>query len=209
MFITFEGIDLSGKSTQIKLLKNYLEQKKKKVISVREPGGTGISEKIRDILLDKDHLKMEYLTEFLLFSSSRQQLTKEIILPHLRKKYFVLSDRYYDSSTAYQGYGGKIDLKIINSINKIATDGLIPDLTILINISIDECIKRKKLMKKTEDRIEQKKISYYNKVIKGYLQIANSNRKRFIIIDGKKPVDEIHNEIVSSVYKVKNEKLNL
>ena len=201
MFITFEGIDLSGKSTQIKLLKKYLEQKKKKVISVREPGGTVISEKIRDILLDKEHLKMEYLTEFLLFSASRQQLTKEVIMPHLKKKYFVLSDRYYDSSSAYQGYGGMLDLNIIKKINTIATDGLVPDLTFLINISIDECVRRKKLMKKTEDRIEQKKISYYKKVSEGYLKIADNNKRRFVVIDGNRSVEEIHNEIVSHIVK--------
>jgi dTMP kinase len=199
MFITFEGIDLSGKSTQIKLLKKYLEQNKKKVLSVREPGGTIISEKIRDILLDKKHLKMEYLTEFLLFSASRQQLTKEVILPHLKKKYFVLSDRYYDSSAAYQGYGGMLDLNMIKKINKIATEGLVPDLTFLINISIEECIRRKKLMKKTEDRIEQKKISYYKKVIAGYLKIADNNNKRFVVIDGNRSVEEIHDEIVSHI----------
>src|SRR6188508_1893129 len=102
MFITFEGIDISGKSTQIKLLEKFLKNKKKKVISVREPGGTPISEKIRDILLDKKNLNMEYLTEYLLFSASRQQLTQELIIPHLKKKFFVLSDRYFDSSTAYQ-----------------------------------------------------------------------------------------------------------
>lgn len=203
MFITFEGIDLSGKSTQIKLLKNYLEKNNKKVIIVREPGGTQISEKIRDILLDKVHLKMEYLTEFLLFSASRQQLTKEIILPYLKKKYFVLSDRYYDSSTAYQGYGGMLDLGIIKKLNKIATDGLVPDLTFLINISIDECIKRKKLMRKKEDRIEQKKISYYKKVISGYLKIADNNNRRFVVIDGSKSIDEIHKEIILRVTKLK------
>ena len=199
MFITFEGIDLSGKSTQIKLLTDHLKRNKKKAISVREPGGTQISEKIRDILLDKDHLKMEYLTEFLLFSSSRQQLTKEIILPYLKKKYFVISDRYFDSSTAYQGYGGMLDLNIIRKINKIATDGLVPDLTFLINISIDECIKRKKLMKKNEDRIEKKKISYYKKVIKGYLKIAENNKRRFVVIDGTGSIESIHNEIVTNV----------
>lgn len=203
MFITFEGIDLSGKSTQINLLKEYILRNKKKVISVREPGGTEISEKIREIILDKDHLKMEYLTEFLLFSSSRQQLTKEIIIPHLKKNYFVLSDRYFDSSTAYQGYGGMIDLKIINSINKIATDNLIPDITFLINISIDECVRRKRLMKKTEDRIEQKKISYYKKVINGYLQIANNNKGRFIVIDGNNSIEEIQNQIRQSLFKFK------
>lgn len=199
MFITFEGIDLSGKSTQIKLLAKYLKDRKKKVISVREPGGTEISEKIRDIILDKEHLKMEYLTEFLLFSASRHQLTKEIILPHLKKNYYVLSDRYFDSSTAYQGYGGKIDLKIINSINKIAAYNLIPDRTFLINISIEECIRRKQLMKKTEDRIEQKEISYYKKVINGYLKIADNNKQRFFVIDGTKSIKDIHGEIVKSL----------
>jgi dTMP kinase len=199
MFITFEGIDLSGKSTQIQLLKEYLLKNKKKAISVREPGGTPISEKIRDIILDKEHLKMEYLTEFLLFSSSRHQLTKEIIIPYLRKNYFVISDRYFDSSTAYQGYGGMIDLKIINSINKIASDSLTPDITFLIDISIEECIRRKRLMKKTEDRIEQKRISYYKKVINGYLQIAKNNKRRFVVINGNESIRNIHNEIISAL----------
>ncbi len=201
MFITFEGIDLSGKSTQIRLLKEYLLQNGKKVISVREPGGTEISEKIRDIILDKEHLKMEYLTEFLLFSSSRHQLTREIIIPHLDKNYFVLSDRYFDSSTAYQGYGGMIDLKIISSINKIATCRIMPDITFLISISIEELVRRKKLMKKNEDRIERKKISYYKKVIEGYLQIAKNNKGRFIVIDGTKEIGRIHEEIISGLSK--------
>lgn len=197
MFITFEGIDLSGKSTQIKLLKEYLISKRKKVITVREPGGTQISEKIRDILLDKKNLNMEYLTEFLLFSSSRHQLTREVIIPKLKEKYFVISDRYFDSSTAYQGYGGMIELKTISYVNKIASGALIPDLTFLINISIDECVKRKKLMNKTEDRIEQKKISYYKKVTNGYLQIAKNNKGRFVVIDGTRTIQEIHTEIIS------------
>jgi dTMP kinase len=199
MFITFEGIDLSGKSTQIKLLKQYFENKKKKVISVREPGGTEISEKIRDILLDKNNHKMEDLTEFLLFSASRQQLTNEIIIPHLKKNFIVLCDRYYDSSAAYQGYGGKIDLKIINSINKIASSGLIPHKTFLINISIEESLKRKKLMNKSSDRIEQKKISYYKKVINGYLEISKNDKRRFIVINGSGSVQEIHDEIVGAI----------
>lgn len=203
MFITFEGIDLSGKSTQIKLLRENLIKDKKKVVAVREPGGTEISEKIRNIILDKDHLKMEYLTEFLLFSASRHQLTNEIIIPHLKKNYFVLCDRYFDSSTAYQGYGGMIDLKIITDVNKIATGGLVPDLTFLINISIEECIRRKKLIKKVEDRIEQKKISYYKKVIAGYLQIADNNKQRFVVVDGTMPIEEIQKEIVHSLFKLK------
>lgn len=207
MFVTFEGIDLSGKSTQIRLLEEYLKGKNKKVISVRDPGGTEISEKIRNIILDKNHLKMEYLTEFLLFSASRQQLTNEIIIPKLKKNFTVLCDRYFDSSTAYQGYGGKIDLKIINAVNKIATSGLIPDITFLIHISIDENIRRKKLMKKNEDRIEQKKNSYYSKVIDGYLKIAKNNKDRFVVIDGSNSKDEISYEIIQSLKKFKKKKL--
>jgi len=206
MFVTFEGIDLSGKSTQIMLLEKYLKEKNKKVISVREPGGTEISEKIRNIILDKDNLKMEYLTEFLLFSASRQQLTQEVILPHLKKNFTILCDRYFDSSTAYQGYGGKVDMKIINSVNKIATSHLIPDITFLIHISIDESIRRKRLMKKNEDRIEQKKISYYKKVIIGYLQIAKNNKERFVVINGSNSKQEISKEIIHSLNEIKKKK---
>jgi len=203
MFITFEGIDLSGKSTQIKLLKNHFEKRKKKVISLREPGGTEISEKIRDIILDKKNIKMEYLTEFLLFSASRQQLTKEIIVPHLKKKFIVLCDRYYDSSSAYQGYGGQINLEIIQSVNKIASGNLIPDITFLIHITAEESFKRKKLMKKNADRIEKKTISYYKKVIDGYKIISNNEKGRFVVIDGTKSVDEINEEII---FAIKNHK---
>jgi len=199
MFITFEGIDLSGKSTQIRLLGEYLRKKKKKTILIREPGGTLISEKIRQIILDRKNSKMEYLTEFLLFSASRQQLTKEIIIPSLKKEYFVLCDRYFDSSTAYQGYGGKINLKTVNEINKISTDGLIPDLTFLIYISAQESVRRKMLIKKAEDRIEQKKVSYYKKVSAGYIEIANKNKNRFVVIDGMKSIQEIHNVIVEKL----------
>jgi len=202
MFITFEGIDLSGKSTQVKLLNNYLLGKRRKVITVREPGSTMISEKIRDILLDKEHLKMEYMTEFLLFSSSRYQLTKEIILPHLRKKTNVISDRYFDSSTAYQGYGGNLDLKVVNSINRIATENTMPDITFLINISIEECLRRKKHMNKSEDRIERKEISYYKRVIDGYLKIANNNKRRFVVIDGSENLQNIHNKIIGIVESI-------
>ena len=203
MFITFEGIDLCGKSTQIKLLYDYFVKIKKKVVLVREPGGTLISEKIREILLDKKNSKMKYLTEFLLFSASRHQLTEEIIKPLLKKKYIVLCDRYYDSSTAYQGYGGKIDLEIINKINKIATNNLIPDLSFLIDINYDENIKRRKISGKSHDRIEQKEKNYYKKVISGYKAIAKLNPKRFRILDGKDNIETLHKEILKIINKTK------
>jgi len=142
---------------------------------------------------------MFYITEFLLFSASRHQLTEEIIKPHLKKGYYVISDRYYDSSTAYQGYGGKIDLEIISRINKIASGGLVPDLSFLIDISYDENIKRRELINKTHDRIEQKQINYYKKVISGYRTIAKQN-SRFRIINGKKSIADIH-EIITNIIK--------
>lgn len=201
MFITFEGIDLCGKSTQIKLLYDFFKKHGKKVILVREPGGTLISEKIREILLDKENSKMKYLTEFLLFSAARHQLTEEIIKPLLKKKYIVLCDRYYDSSTAYQGYGGKIDLKIINTINKIASNNLKPDLSFLIDINYEENLKRRKLSGKRHDRIEQKEKDYYRKVISGYKTIAKLNPKRFRILDGKKSIEALHKEILNNILK--------
>lgn len=199
MFITFEGIDLCGKSTQAKLLLEYLQSKKKKVIYVREPGGTKISEKIRHLLLDKDHAEMEYVTEFLLFSASRYQLTNEVIVPHLKKNYIVICDRYFDSSTAYQGFGGKIDVKDIAQVNRIATSGLKPDMTFLLHITPEESFKRKKLMNKAGDRIEEKTLTYYKKVVNGYMQIAKANKKRYKVIDGKKNVNDIHTFIVNTI----------
>jgi len=200
MFITFEGIDFSGKSTQAKLLLEYFKNQKRKAILVREPGGTYISEKIRDILLDKENHNMEFLTEFLLFSASRQQLVKEVIKPHLKKKFIVICDRYYDSSTAYQGYGGNLDLNYLNKINRIATGNLNPDITFLINIDYKEASLRKKRAKNPDDRIEQKKKTYYRKVINGYLEIAKKE-KRVRILDGKKPVDVLQEEIISIIKK--------
>ncbi|MBS1513446.1 MAG: dTMP kinase [Bacteroidetes bacterium] len=199
MFITFEGIDLCGKSTQARMLVEYLQSRKKKVIYVREPGGTKISEKIRHLLLDKDHVEMEYVTEFLLFSASRYQLTNEIIIPRLKKKFVVICDRYFDSSTAYQGFGGKIDVKDIKSVNKFATSGLKPDITFLLNITPQESFRRKKIMNKAGDRIEEKTLSYYKKVVDGYMRIASSEKKRFKVIDGTKNVNDIHQYIVSVI----------
>ena len=201
MFISFEGIDLTGKSTQIELLKNYFIKKKKKVFVVREPGGTYISEKIRDILLDKSNKGMFPMTEFFLFSASRYQLTEEIIRPLLKKNYFVICDRYFDSSTAYQGYGGKLDIKIINKINKIASNFLQPDITFLIDLSIQATEKRRKLANKSHDRMEAKEKSYFRKVRAGYLQLAELNKKRFYVLDGEKSIEELHTEIINVISK--------
>ena len=203
MFISFEGIDLSGKSTQAKLLYEYLRSKRKKVILVREPGGTPTSEKIRNILLDKSLKKMLPLTEFLLFSASRHQLTEEVIKPHLKKGYFVICDRYYDSSTAYQGYGGKIEMNIIKNINAIASNNLNPDITFFVDIDMRESAKRRYSMKKTRDRMESKKVDYFNKVIKGYRKLSRLNKNRFVLLDGKRTITELQNDILNILKKKK------
>lgn len=201
MFITFEGIDLSGKSTQAKLLYDYLRRKKRKVILVREPGGTHTSERIRDILLDKSHKKMVALTEFLLFSASRHQLTEEVIKPHLNKGFFVICDRYYDSSTAYQGYGGKIEMNIIKEINKIASNKLNPDITFFVDIDMTESIRRRTAMKKSRDRMESKKSAYFEKVIKGYRKLAVMHKDRFVKLNGRKSIEELQIEIINTLRK--------
>jgi len=201
MFITFEGIDLSGKSTQAKLLYNYLRKRKFKVILVREPGGTHTSERIRDILLDKSHKKMTALTEFLLFSASRHQLTEEVIKPHLQKGYIVICDRYYDSSTAYQGYGGKIEMSIIKEINKIASNKLNPDITFFVDIDMAESSRRRAAMKKSRDRMESKKSAYFKKVIAGYRKLAVLNKNRFVKLNGSKSIEELQTEILNTLRK--------
>ncbi len=177
------------------MLYEYLKKRKLKVILVREPGGTEISEKIRHILLDKTNSKMYSLTEFLLFSASRHQLTEEVIKPKLKAGYYVICDRYYDSSTAYQGYGGKIDKKTIETINKIATTNLKPDISFLIDI--DEKERQRRLIKsgRGKDRMEAKEITYHRKVISGFREIARTNKRRFVIIDGKQDKEIIHEEI--------------
>lgn len=195
MFITFEGIDLSGKSTQAKLLFDFLKKNKKKALLLREPGGTMVSEEIRNLLLHKSDLQMNSLTEFMLFSAARCQLTEEVIKPNLKKGITVICDRYFDSSTAYQGYGGKLDRDVIKKINVIASGDLKPDLTFLIDISYSESLKRKGKNHKP-DRIEKKKSAYFNKVVAGYRDIAKKNRKRVKLIDGTKSIEHIHSQIV-------------
>lgn len=201
MFITFEGLDFSGKSTQAKMLHEYLKSKKISSVLLREPGGTTISEKVREIILDREHIEMTPLTEFMLFSASRSQLVSQVIKPHLKKGFVVICDRYYDSSTAYQSYGGKMELKQVLEVNDIATGGLKPDMTILIDIAPKAAFSRANLRGNAKDRMENKNLAYYNKVYKGFKDIANRNKKRFVVINGSLTISEIHNSIIEKVNK--------
>jgi dTMP kinase len=199
MFITFEGIDFCGKSTQVQLLRDYLIEQKKEVLLIREPGGTGISEKIREILLDKKNNEMVMETEIFLFSASRAQLVKEVIRPHLQKGYYVISDRFHDSSTAYQGYGRGLSVDAILNIHNLAIGKTIPDITFFIDIPNDIAMVRKKNVAQSDlDRIEVSDNSFYERVRTGYLKLAESE-KRFKVIDGTQNIKEINEQIINEI----------
>ena len=199
MFITFEGLDFCGKSTQVSLLKTYLESISQKTLLLREPGGTEISEKIRDILLAKKNSRMVMEAELLLFSSSRAQLVRDVILPKLSEGQIVISDRFHDSTTAYQGFGRGIDLDFIEKLNSFVIQNALPDITFFIDISVQEAKRRKELNQFFDlDRIEVSNDDFYTKVREGYLYVSKKE-KRFFRIDGTNSIEEIHKEIKSKV----------
>lgn len=203
MFITFEGIDFSGKTTQAKLLHQFLRKHGFKSILLREPGATHISEKIRDILLDPVHDEMFPITEFLLFSSARSQLVNEVIKPKLKQRFIVICDRYFDSSTSYQGYAGNLDINKVHQVNDFATSGLKPDITFFVKLSPQKAMQRAISVNKNLDRIENKKLNYYRKVSRGFNELAKKFHSRFVIIDGDKSVDLVHNDILKVLNKKK------
>jgi len=201
MFITFEGIDFCGKSTQIRLLEEYLSSNNKKVQVIREPGGTEISEKIRHMLLDKENSRMYMQTEFLLFSASRAQLVREKIRPYLDEGFYVISDRFHDSSTAYQGYGRGLPVEVILAISNLAIGETVPDLTFIIDIPIDVAEQRKqRKFKKHLDRIENSDRDFYNRVRDGYLELAKKE-SRFKVLNGEEKIKSIHKKVVKEIEK--------
>lgn len=202
MFVTFEGLDFSGKTTQAQRLVEKLkrsqgggEEARPGILFLREPGGTRISERLRDILLDKKHLEMCDLTELLLFSASRAQLVSEVILPALARNEIVICDRFYDSTTAYQGFGRGLDLEAICRINAIATAGTVPGLTFLVDIAVDEVERRKKAAGLVFDRMESAGKAFYERVRSGYQTLARQEPDRVILVNGMAPVDDVENEI--------------
>lgn len=199
MFITFEGIDFCGKSTQVELLKDYLIKLNKKVEIIREPGGTEISEKVRNLLLDRKHNNMFMETEIFLFSASRAQLVREKIQHYLEQKIYVISDRFHDSTTAYQGFGRGVNLESVLHINKLAIGNTVPDITFFIDIPVEEAEKRKKIKGNSKlDRIEISNLDFFERVRNGYLYLAK-NEKRFRIINGLDKIENIHKNIIKEL----------
>jgi len=192
-FISFEGIDACGKSTQVKLLLNIMNKNTTNTVLVREPGGSTISEEIRQILLNDNLEDMSFRTEALLMAGSRAQLTSEKILPTLEARKNVIADRFSDSTLAYQGGGRGLDIKWLINLNGFATNNLSPDVTFLLDLHPDEAFKRRG---KDTDRIEKAGIDLQIKVRNSYLEIAKLFNDRIVIIDGHQDKQVIHNQIL-------------
>ncbi|MBQ6231193.1 MAG: dTMP kinase [Eubacterium sp.] len=198
IFISMEGPDGSGKSTQIELLKKYFEDKGTDCIITREPGGTRISEAVRGVILNKDYTEMDYMTELLLYASARAQLVSEVILPALEEGKCVISDRFVDSSAVYQGIARGLGVDTVYEINKYATRGRFPDKTFLLDLPAEVGISRKK--KQAElDRMEREALDFHERVAAGYREMAERDSERIVRIDATKSVESIHADIISEV----------
>lgn len=197
LLIAFEGIEGSGKTTQARLLYNFFKQKSLQCIFTREPGGTDIGERIREILLDVKHKNMHPKTELLLYLASRAQHTYEKILPELQKGTIIITDRYALSSMAYQGVARDLSFKVVTRFNKFATANLKPDLTILVDVPVDIGLGR--MGKRDLDRLEQEKIEFHQKIRNAYLILAKKAPKKILVFSGTKSEDELHQEIKEKV----------
>lgn len=198
IFITLEGPEGSGKSTHSKLLCDFLRRRGLKVIHVREPGGTRISEAVRKILLDKKNKGMTSACELFLFLACRAQIVDEIISPALRKGYAVVCDRFQDATVAYQGYGAGLDLKLIKDAGRLATKGLKPNLTILLDVATKKGLLRTGM----KDRVELKPYEFHRRVRQGYLRLARKEPKRIVLIHANGKIEEVQDKIRKAVSDV-------
>ena len=194
MFITLEGPDGCGKSTQVRLLAQHLRTLGLDVLQTREPGGTAISDQIRQVLTDLSNTPMHPRTEILLFSASRAQLCHEVIRPHLQAGGTVLSDRFFDSTFAYQGYGHRLDLEALRAITTFATGGLIPDTTFLLDIPAEEGLLRRK-QHGGWNRLDAYNLEFHERVRQGYLALAQAEPQRWLTIDARPSVEAIQQEL--------------
>jgi dTMP kinase len=198
MFITLEGPEGSGKTSHIPYLVEYLREKGHTVFPTREPGGTSIGEQIREVIHDLKNVEMHPRTETLLYQAARAQIVEQVIKPRLEAGEIVISDRYADSTIAYQGYGHQQDLAQVRSLVAYATGGLVPDLTILLDLDIEEGLRRKK--KDNEwNRLDAYTVEFHQRVRKGYLEMVKAEPKRWVVIDAARKWDAVQNELRKAV----------
>jgi len=190
-FVSFEGIDGCGKSTLLACLGDWLEAAGIPHITTREPGGTAVGERIRNLLLDASFSGMDLRAEVLLYTASRAQHAAEVIRPALEKGMWVLSDRYSDATLAYQGFGRGLDLGFLRRIQTWATDGLAPDHTILVDCDMDLALRRMQKREEDLDRIELEERAFHERVREGYLQLARLEPERFLVVDGSRELDAV------------------
>lgn len=200
MFITFEGPDGSGKTTQIGPLRDYLEDHGYSVLITREPGGTVIGDQVRQVLGDLRNTGMHPRTETLLFQAARAQLVEEVIKPHLQNGYIVLCDRYADSTMAYQGYGHQNDLDQIKTLIHYATGGLKPDLTLLFDMDVEEGLKRK-AQGAEWNRLDAYSLEFHQRVRSGYLRLVAAEPERWVIIEAGQSSEIIQSIIREIVHR--------
>lgn len=196
LFITFEGLDACGKSTQVRLLEEHLRSHGASVSVYREPGGTPLGESIRSLLLDPANVDLTDAAELLLFSASRSQLVETVIRPSLESGQYVLCDRFYDSTTAYQGGGRGLDPEMVRSVNMAATGGLIPDATFFLDVPIPVLADRMRASGTSKDRMEANGVAFQTRVREAYLAVARQE-ERIHVLDGTRPVEELSREIWS------------
>lgn len=200
IFITFEGPEGCGKTTQSKLLYESLKKRFPGCVYTREPGGTKLGEKIREILLHSDGVRIADMSELFLFEAARSQIVKEVIAPALKAKRMVICDRFSDATLSYQGYGGKVPLEIIKALDHASTGGLKPDLTILLDVDTPTGLKRAKA--KGTDRMERKDIAYHRRVRSGYLDLARRYHKRIKVIKVADTISQTQGAVRREVERV-------
>ena len=199
MFITFEGPDGSGKSTQLRMLASALREEGREIVTTREPGGTEIGDQIRAVIMNMKNKAMDPRTELLLFNASRAQLVEELIRPSLAAGKVILCDRYADSTMAYQGYGHGLDKDELRRLLNFATGGLKPDLTLLFDISAEAGLKRRLSNHDEWNRMDDYALQFHERVRGGFLELAAADPERWVVIDADRDPDVIHAEVLDIV----------
>ncbi|WP_434343599.1 dTMP kinase [Mycoplasma sp. 06067-C1-B144P-99-0482-3] len=200
MFITFEGMDGSGKTTALLKVKEELERLNYKVLITREPGGEVIAEQIRQIILDNKNKNMDVWTEALLFIASRNQHLQKVIKPALEKNIIVISDRFIDSTSAYQGSARNIGVDVVNQVQQIVLKNCLPDLTLFFDVSFSEAEKRMQLRgESSKNRLDKEENNFKQKVYQGYLELIKNNPERIKVIDANKDIDQVYNQAIKII----------